>query len=91
MAGFQLVRLILLELALERLDFFGQRLVAANEVVDLADGMQHSGMVAATKAPPDLGHYRGGPMTFTDSATRLHVPNAAAAVGAEITWTKRRS
>jgi len=46
--------LVLLQLALERLDFLSQRLVAAHQMLDLADRVQHSGMVAAAKSPPNF-------------------------------------
>ena len=46
--------LVLLQLALKRLDFLSQRLVAAHQMLDLADRVQHGGMVAAAKSPPNF-------------------------------------
>ena len=48
-------RALLLQLTLEDLDLLGERVVGANQVLDLAHGMQDRGVIAATEAPPDLG------------------------------------
>src|SRR5215467_1917316 len=45
----------LLQLALQRLDLFGQRGVVADQVLDLAHRMQDGGVIAPPEAPPDLG------------------------------------
>lgn len=46
---------LLLQLALERLDLLGERGVGVDQILDLAHGMQHGGVVTAAKSPSDLG------------------------------------
>ena len=44
----------LLQLALEQLDLVGQRGIVADQVFDLANRVQHGGVVAAPEAAADL-------------------------------------
>src|SRR6266566_3136630 len=44
----------LLQLPFEQFDLFGQRGIGAHEILDLAHGVQHRGVVATAEAPPDL-------------------------------------
>ena len=46
---------LFLQLPLEDLDFLGESHIVADQTFDLAHGMQHRGVVAATEAPADLG------------------------------------
>ena len=43
-----------LELALERLDLLGEDVIVAGQVLDLAHGVQHGGVIAAAEPPADL-------------------------------------
>ena len=46
---------LLLQLALQRFDLFGQRDILADQGLDLAHGVQHRGVVAAPEAAADFG------------------------------------
>ena len=50
--------LLFLQLALDHLDLFGERPVIADQTFDLADGLQHGGVVAPAEAPADLRRER---------------------------------
>src|SRR5579859_3299371 len=48
-------RASVLQLSLERLDLLGERRIVAGQRFDLADRVQHRGVIAAAEAPADLG------------------------------------
>jgi len=45
----------LLQLALQRFDFFGQRDILGDQRLDFAHGVQDGGVIAAPKPAPDFG------------------------------------
>ena len=47
---------LFLQFALDRLDLFGERPVIADEAFDLADSVQHGGVIAFAEAPPCLNY-----------------------------------
>lgn len=51
---------LFLQLALERLDLFGERDILGHQRFDLAHGMQHRGVVASAEPPADLGQRAQG-------------------------------
>jgi hypothetical protein len=46
---------LILQLALERLDFLGKGSVIAGQIFDFADGMKHGGVIASAEAAADFG------------------------------------
>ena len=49
------VRLLALQLALQRFDLFGQRGIPGDQCLDLAHGMQHRGVIAPAEPAADFG------------------------------------